>query len=96
MTRGDTMQKQCPWCGHCGPRYEQGAEPIGSHDDGSSCVCRHVTCACGLAAWRDGGRYWDHRLRRWICLGGCGVPHDETLMDEMSRWRDQVEDERQD
>ena len=45
---------------------EQYAAP---HADGSSCICRHVTCSSRDNAEACGGRYWDGS--RWVCLGGC-------------------------
>lgn len=73
-------QRQCPWCGHLGARYSgepgPGSEP---HADGSSCVCRHVTADSRAAAWHHGGRYWDGRLARWVCMGGC-EPNAATIV----------------
>lgn len=67
-------QKQCPWCGRLGLRCvahelsEPWAQP---HADGSSCVCRHITCGSRREARRAHGRYYDNGRRRWICFGGC-------------------------
>lgn len=66
-------QQQCPWCGHCcGPRYPEGAsERPAAHSDGSSCVCRHVSCEAAAGAFDNGGRFFSRPLNRWVCLGGC-------------------------
>lgn len=66
------MQKQCPWCNRLGARYderalEDGERPPMPHDDGSPCVCRHVTAGTRERALQVGGRYWDERLRQWVC-----------------------------
>lgn len=78
------MQIQCPWCGKCGPRFDEreyvdrggcyvhrktGEPAPRPHDDGSSCVCRHPTAANRAAARRIGGRYWNGE--RFVCMGGC-------------------------
>lgn len=66
-------QIQCPWCGRCGPRFREedpGPRP-GPHDDGSACVCTHITCGSRRSARRAGGRWWDAASGRWRCEGGC-------------------------
>lgn len=66
-------QQQCPWCGHCGPRYdERSDERPAPHSDGSSCVCRHITCQTRIGALYRGGRYFDRSLGRWACPS-CGT-----------------------
>ena len=65
-------QQQCPWCGHCGPRYDETTpmeERPSAHADGTTCVCRHVTCPSRAVAIRHGGRYWDGA---WVCTA-CGT-----------------------
>ncbi len=71
--KGNKMpQQQCPWCGHCGPRYQESEKhPPDAHSDGSKCVCKHITCYSRQEARRIGGRYYDKILRRFICMGGC-------------------------
>lgn len=73
-------QQQCPWCGHCGPRYSENtptAERPRAHDDGSSCVCRHVNTANRLSALRHGGRYFCDRRNKWVCPW-CGTDDPAT------------------
>ncbi|HLV68045.1 MAG TPA: hypothetical protein VKY73_19640 [Polyangiaceae bacterium] len=66
--------KQCVWCYRVGPAYRQGdPNPPGPHDDGSPCVCRHITVPTRDLAWEMGGRYYDKEARRWVCLGGCNA-----------------------
>lgn len=65
------MQKQCCWCGRLGARYDErelkktGERPPMPHDDGSACVCRHVSAASREAALEVGGRYWNGS--KWVC-----------------------------
>lgn len=83
-------QKQCPWCGHCGPRYREGTprELIPSaHSDGSDCVCRHVSCQTRLGAIDAGGRYFDGT--QWVCVS-CGTAPPVT--DEERNWLAEEED----
>lgn len=66
-------QQQCPWCGHCGPRYDEGTPASGrpaAHDDGTPCICRHVTCQSRRSALLAHGRYWDGAA--WVCVS-CGT-----------------------
>jgi hypothetical protein len=85
------MQRQCPWCGHCGPRYDPSDEaPPSPHSDGSACICRHITCGSRRSALRLGGRYYDRQLGRWVCLGGCGGIGSE-LSDSDQAWLDELE-----
>lgn len=73
-------QKQCPWCGHCGPRYDEsnGERAHDAHSDGTQCVCRHVTCASRRSAHREHGRYFDENARAWRCFG-CGTAREIAL-----------------
>jgi len=67
-------QQSCPWCSHCGPRYDEGTPRVeipGAHSDGTTCVCRHITCQSRQEARAVGGRYFDAARCRWVCLGGC-------------------------
>lgn len=79
-------QNQCVWCGRLGGRYEEGTprhEQPGPHDDGSACVCRHVSCSSRQEALIHGGRYFDEQENRWVCPS-CGTappPTDEELYD---------------
>lgn len=94
-TKEDPMSsyehKQCGWCGRVGPAYRQGdPNPPLPHDDGSPCVCRHVTCPTRDDAWKMGGRYYDKEQRRWVCLGGCGAGDplnaaERSLIEEVER-----------
>jgi hypothetical protein len=84
-------QKQCPWCGQLGSRYTEDrtsmhydGPPGGPHDDGSPCVCRHVTSPSRRSAILAGGRYWDGTA--WVCLGGCGTA--PPLTAEEMDWAD--------
>ena len=75
-------QQQCPWCGHCGPRYPEGtplAERPGPHEDGSACRCRHVNANDRLHALQVGGRYWDGAS--WVCPS-CGTAPGATEEEE--------------
>ena len=76
-------QKQCPWCGKVGDRYRED-DPLPRpkpHDDGSDCVCRHVTTGSRAAAIRDGGRYY-HPERGWVCPWcGTDAPASEEELD---------------
>ena len=64
--------KQCQWCGRVGPAYRQGdPNPPLPHDDGSPCVCPHITVPTRDLAWEMGGRYYDREQKKWVCLGGC-------------------------
>ena len=61
-------QQCCPWCGHAGPRYDEGTpteEIPSAHDDGTKCVCRHVDAIDRQHAIEVGGRYWDGAA--WVC-----------------------------
>jgi len=82
-------QQQCPWCGHCGPRYDEttrltGEVPPGAHDDGHPCVCRHVTAATRGGALDAGGRYYDHGVSKWLCFA-CGTARRIPLDDVRKR-----------
>lgn len=80
-------QKQCQWCDKCGPRYEEGTPPEERgqpHDDGSACVCRHVSADNRMDALRVGGRYFDGTS--WVCPW-CGTAPRATAeeMTEMDK-----------
>jgi len=65
-------QRCCPWCSSLGVYVSEsdlGSEHAMPHADGSSCVCRHVTCHTEKSARREGGRWWDGSA--WRCAGGC-------------------------
>jgi hypothetical protein len=79
-------QQQCPWCGRCGPHVEDAqlhASYADPHADGSSCVCRHVTCATRRAAFFDGGRYWDGTA--WRCFWCSPASRDDAAVEEERR-----------
>lgn len=81
-------QQQCPWCGHCGPRYQDGTPPAerpSAHSDGSMCVCRHVTTDSPESAYEHGGRYYDRLEGRWICLAGCHPDAATPVIRELER-----------
>lgn len=82
-------QQCCPWCGHCGPRYDDGtprADIPGAHSDGSKCVCRHVNAGSRLAALEVGGRYFDRKRNKWVCPS-CGTAPGASLweIEELER-----------
>lgn len=85
-------QKQCPWCGHLGPRYctdresvhYTGDEPLPVDDH--KCVCTHITCQSRRSAIVAGGRYFDGK--RWVCLGSCYTA--PPLTDEEIEWAESV------
>lgn len=88
-------QQVCPWCGKCGIRYDEGlsyeelcAAGYMPHDDGSTCVCRHVSSHSRIAALRDGGRYWDGKA--WVCPS-CGTAPAATAeeLDVLERLMDE-------
>ena len=70
-------QQQCQGCNKLGARYTDAefkaegfkapkwAQP---HDDGSACVCRHVTCNSEKQARRDGGRFFSESKQSWVCV----------------------------
>jgi len=62
---------QCPWCGRSGERFDEMEKfvdvPPQPHEDGSKCVCRHVTAGSRERALEVQGRYWDAETRTWVC-----------------------------
>jgi hypothetical protein len=86
-------QRQCPWCGRLGPRVSDrdlGAEHAQPHADGSSCVCRHVSCMTRLGALSASGRYFDRGCRRWLCFA-CGTTQAIPLDDIRAREAEGIE-----
>jgi hypothetical protein len=88
-------QLQCQWCGKLGPRYTEDTTdpqydgpPAGPHDDGSSCVCRHMTCQSRREAILAHGRYWDGQA--WVCLGGCKTAPPPTAQE--IEWAESMRD----
>lgn len=67
-------QRQCQWCGKLGSRFCDDPEselyeefPEGPHDDGSACVCTHVSADDLQSALRVCGRYFCHSRMQWVC-----------------------------